>query len=112
MAKMASCEDAIQKCLTCNLVPLLQTIMAGVEVEVKNVAKNAEPKFDPQCASSWLTGVLEYKFPDSASAVSLFIKSDHLTFKVSSIPLLYNTLNRGNSSLILGLIICPCMVPL
>ena len=93
MAKMASCEDTIQKCLTCNLVPLLQTIMAGVEVEVKNVAKNAEPKFDPQCASSWLTGVLEYKFPDSASAVSLF-KSDHLTFKVSSIPLLYNTLKH------------------
>ena len=93
MAKMASCEDTIQKCLTCNLVPLLQTIMAGVEVEVKNVAKNAEPKFDPQCASSWLTGVLEYKFPDSASAVSLF-KSDHLTFKVSSIPLLFNTLKH------------------
>ena len=75
----------------CKLVPLLQTIMTGVEVEVKNVAKNVEPKFDPQCASSWLTGVLEYKFPDNASAVSLFIKSDHLTFKVSTIPLLYNT---------------------
>ena len=78
----------------CKLVALLQTITAGVEVEVKNVAKNAEPKFNPQCASSWLTGVLEYKFPDSACAVSLFIKSDHPTFKVSSIPLLYNTLTQ------------------
>ena len=78
----------------CKLVPLLQTIMAGVEVEVKNVAKNVEPKFDPQCASSWLTGVLEYKFPDSASAVSLFITFDHLTVKLSSISLLYNTLKQ------------------